>query len=326
MTERGHYRAIHAVLVDSPEFQELSPEAMAVFLQIKLRLGASGIGVLYESAIREAMPKASDRVAAAFTELQDSRWIQREGAVVWLRNGLRYDPHMSLDHAKHRSGVEAHLRALPKLKIVNDFAAYYGLDVPFPPVSPKKGTAKSIDSLSEGSAVATPKREKGKGVGSREEVSAVEVRRIATTLPSGQSACEGGGSKEPEAPLGLLRDACLRGADAAVIEGQEIGLGLLVNDYRRLLRLGFVDVELRNALSVCRMLPPGHEDRAPDGPFTLTWLAARIDGDLERRDGSRVFRLQDEFRKRSEPPAPRSLDGPTPIGAVVDRLVGQVSA
>lgn len=322
MTERGHYRAIHAVLVDSPEFQDLSPEGMAVFLQVKLRLGASGIGVLGTGAVQDALPKMRERVPEALAELDSGEWTRREGSVIWLRNGLRWDPHISLEHAKQRTGVEAHLRSLPRLQIVLDFADYYGLACPF-----QKPITKASERLSRPSLVTMPKREEGKGEGKGTEDSAVKTSAVANTLPPVQSARLGGVEKEAEAPRGLLKDSCLRGADAAVIEGEEIGLGLLVTDYRRLLRLGFKDDELRRALAICRLLPGGHEDRAPDGPFTLTWLAPRVDGDLEQRDAARVFRLQEEFRKRNDPPAARSGDNaPTSIGDTVRELVAKVGA
>lgn len=141
-TDRGEYRAIHTVLLDSPEFLDLSPGAQLVFFHLKLRLGATGIDVLpaAEAQIAEttglpltAPPNGdTNTVANTVRELIRTGWLKRERNVLWLRNGLRYEPSRSLNNEKNRKGVENHISTLPKLKIVNDFAEYYGLEKPFP--------------------------------------------------------------------------------------------------------------------------------------------------------------------------------------------------
>jgi hypothetical protein len=59
------------------------------------------------------------------------RWIEREGVVVWIRNGLRYDPNIRLADPKHRKGVERAIAALPRLPIVLRFCDYYRITRPF---------------------------------------------------------------------------------------------------------------------------------------------------------------------------------------------------
>lgn len=125
----------------------------------------------------------------------------------------------------------------------------------------------------------------------------------------------------------ILQESCFRGRETAVIEGQELGLGLLVTDFNRLLRAGFAYDDLVHALSVARVLPPTHEDRAPDGPFTLAWLARPLEGDPDGpREGTRVLRLVSEFHKRNAPTGSKAA-GPTAVGELVhDQLAAARSA
>lgn len=198
---RGDYRAIHTVLLDSPEFIDMSPEAQLVFFHLKLRLGPTGIDVLpaAEAMLSEATHYDLTTVRGALSELAGewdavshpvshlvSRpvshpvshpqshaapiadgsvdiladagavspanprpasisdgiphpmrmgWLHRERQVFWLRNALKFEPSRSLLNENHRKNIADHLAGLPKLKIVNDFADYYGLPKPFPGVS-----------------------------------------------------------------------------------------------------------------------------------------------------------------------------------------------
>lgn len=158
---RGDYRAIHAVILDSPEFVDMSPEAQLVFFHLKLRLGATGIDVLpaAEAMLSEATHYDLATIRRALTELgaegdppshpkgiphpMRMGWLRRERQVFWLRNALKFEPSRSLLNENHRKNIADHLAGLPKLKIVNDFADYYGLDRPFTdewhPPSPSDG-------------------------------------------------------------------------------------------------------------------------------------------------------------------------------------------
>lgn len=134
MTARGEYRPVHTVLLDSPEFLDLSPEAQLVFFHLKLRLGPTGIEVLpaMTAVLSETTGYPPDAIGDAIGDLIGRGWIMVERNVVWLRNGLRYEPSRSISNENHRKSVEKHIAGLPKLKIVNDFADYYDLERPFP--------------------------------------------------------------------------------------------------------------------------------------------------------------------------------------------------
>ena len=158
MTERGDYRAIHTVLLESPEFVDMSAHAQLIWFHLKLRLGATGIDVIpaAEAVLSEATNLPPEDVRNALFELQGESpsegipnpipegipnpprmgWLMRERNVFWLRNALKFEPSRTLTNDNHRKNVMKHLCGLPKLKVVNDFADYYELVRPFPDLSP----------------------------------------------------------------------------------------------------------------------------------------------------------------------------------------------
>jgi hypothetical protein len=148
--ERGEFRAVHQALIDSPEWEELSPEARLTLFVVKLRLGSLGIRVLYTDAVAHGTGHDADAVAATLDELRRGNWLTWERNVYWLRNGLRFEPSLSLSNENHRLSISRQLLSLPKLPIVNAFAAYYGLATPFPDVPTPQATGRQWHPLSHG--------------------------------------------------------------------------------------------------------------------------------------------------------------------------------
>ena len=166
MAERGDYRAIHTVLLESPEFVDMSAAAQLVWFHLKLRLGATGIDVIpaAEAVLSEATNLPPEDVRNALFELKGEPpsegipnpipegipnpprmgWLMRERNVFWLRNALKFEPSRTLTNDNHRKNVMKHLCGLPKLKVVNDFADYYELVRPFPDLSPPPSPPKGI--------------------------------------------------------------------------------------------------------------------------------------------------------------------------------------
>lgn len=139
MASQKEYRSLYAGLVDHPKFLPLSPDAKLVFFMAKLQLGASGIGVLYPGTIASQIGGSwdADRVTDSLSELaqgEDRAWVEIEANVVWIRKGLENEPHLSMKRETHRASISSHLANLPKLAIVNRFAAYYELPIPHPEV------------------------------------------------------------------------------------------------------------------------------------------------------------------------------------------------
>lgn len=173
MNNRGEYRAIYTAFRDDPDVHRLSDRAHRVLLTLKLTLPAIGIGVVYPLQLSEQCNCTVKQLDAALAELETPKpgeaygWIAREKNIVWIVNGLRYEPTLSADNVKkHRPFVHRLLAQLgERPAIVARFKAYYaewfgkpiGRDSDRASVGNRmaddtlsEGYAKGIDSLSEG--------------------------------------------------------------------------------------------------------------------------------------------------------------------------------
>lgn len=127
MSNRGEYRSIHTVLVDGPDFQTLEPDDRLTLLIVKLSLGPSGIDVVpaLVPTLVERTGLDAERVGAALARLESGGWIRRERNVLWLVNGLKYEPSLDTKNKKHRTGVQRHAYGLPRLALIAAFARHY---------------------------------------------------------------------------------------------------------------------------------------------------------------------------------------------------------
>lgn len=171
---RGSYRAIHTVLLDGPDYQALTPHAKLVFLTLKLNLGPTGIDVLYPAVVEAQTGLSADQVALAMDMLEHTGWIRRERNLVWIVEGLRYEPSRALSNQNHRTEIAAHLASLPRLAIIDAFRAHYELDavprIPSPPL-PIPSANGNWNGMGDGIRHGIPKH------GETEERKTEEVKR-----------------------------------------------------------------------------------------------------------------------------------------------------
>lgn len=144
MSSRGEHRSVYAAIIDDAEFQELTADARLLFFILKLTLGVSGIDVVYASSLIEKCGKPQRAITAALKQLRDNNWIITERNVIWLRNGLRFEPSISLKNPKHIVAIQKHLRSLPRLEIVRDFVGYYGIPSPWVSDTPSDRVADTV--------------------------------------------------------------------------------------------------------------------------------------------------------------------------------------
>jgi hypothetical protein len=126
--ERGESRAIYVAVTDDPDFLALSKDGKLLWYTLKMRLGASGIDVVYPGQLADLSGIEHEKIEDVLRELDNTQWTKRERNVVWMRNGLRFDPYMSTENRMHVSAICKHLSGLPKLAIVNDFCGFYKID------------------------------------------------------------------------------------------------------------------------------------------------------------------------------------------------------
>lgn len=142
MAQRGVYRAVYSVLADDPDFQRLTPHARLVLYTARICYdsGPSALFRYYRGKLMDQTGLSAKALDSALVELEMGRWIERDATVLWVRNGLRYDPHISLADPKHRKAIERHLDALPRSQIVLRFCDYYQITRPFdgPPEAPPR--------------------------------------------------------------------------------------------------------------------------------------------------------------------------------------------
>ena len=200
---------MYTAIVDDPEFLAMGVDGMLLYFFCKLQLGPTGIDRLRRAELMEQLnagPEvwSEERLAQAFAKALKYRWIVHQGPIVWIRNALLYERTLNRGHKLQRQGIESHLRSLPRLVLVNEFAAYYEFDLPFPElgldnrVGEWSGRLPSFNvpqGLTQGLDKALPTRES-----ERENKSKIILRPQSKVL-SPDSAIAPSGSSEPEASL-----------------------------------------------------------------------------------------------------------------------------
>lgn len=142
MSDRGEYRPIYTVLVHGADYQQLSPPEKLVLLHCKLNLGAAGIGILYVASLADQTGLSEEGVRLALTTLEHRDWLRVERNVIWVVNGLKYEPSLTRDNTNHRKWLRRHLAGLPNLAVVNAFRSRYADwlgDETIPPQTPSDG-------------------------------------------------------------------------------------------------------------------------------------------------------------------------------------------
>src|SRR3954463_10217552 len=98
MADRGDYRSFFCSFWDNADTHALSDGGYRVLTTLKGTLNAAGIGIVYVAQLAERCGKATDEILATYEELERRKpgdeygWIVRERNIVWIVNGLRYEP------------------------------------------------------------------------------------------------------------------------------------------------------------------------------------------------------------------------------------------
>ncbi len=125
--EAGDHRTLYCALEDDAAFRALSSLAQRVLYALKLRLPRVGIGPLDMGRLVGTC--GSDvtlaRFRAALDELAGSGFVRWSGPIVWLVNGLRFEPYYRADDARHRLAVQRALLAFARNPVAQEFRAHY---------------------------------------------------------------------------------------------------------------------------------------------------------------------------------------------------------
>lgn len=138
MAARGVFRGVYSALFDDSDYQHLPPPARLVLLTVRLCANA-GLPVIFTYSVDTLMRQTGYRrqdIETALKTLQAGGWIERDASLLWVRNGLKYDPLVRPEkNPKHRSAVIRWLEGLPKHPLVLRFCDYYQIPYPFERVS-----------------------------------------------------------------------------------------------------------------------------------------------------------------------------------------------
>jgi hypothetical protein len=139
--ERGVYRGAYSTMVDDPhQYQILTPNARLVLLTIRLckEAGPACIFRYYPEVLQAQTGLAGLELGAALEELarlpsRDRPWVMHDdrAKVIWIRNGLRFDPGIALANPRQFAGIWRSVQALPPTPLAASFCRYYKITKAF---------------------------------------------------------------------------------------------------------------------------------------------------------------------------------------------------
>jgi hypothetical protein len=127
---------MYASFWDDPDVRALSHVGYRVLTTLKGTLPAPGIGFVLEDLLANRCGCSLEELNEAYVELEQPKrveeglgWIVRERGVVWLVNGLKFEPSIRASDQKHRAHVAEWLAQFggdqSPLRIVRLFHAHY---------------------------------------------------------------------------------------------------------------------------------------------------------------------------------------------------------
>jgi hypothetical protein len=192
MSDRGLYRGIFSSLLDdAKQYQGLSVEARLTLLTLRLcrDAGPACIFRYYPDVLQAQTGLSARRLTAAMAELGRTPstrrpWIVVDSAahVVWIRNGLRFDPSSPRGSESHLKGVRRALLALPRTALLARFCEHYGISMASP-----HGTTGAIG-VSPSDGMGPPTRARAESESESESESEKEKKEPPPTSPSASEA------------------------------------------------------------------------------------------------------------------------------------------
>lgn len=208
MSARPSYRSFYVTFWDDPDQHALSDRAYRVLTTLKGTLPMTGIGQVFEDVLAEQCACTEHQLRDALGELErpktgsDMGWIVRERNIVWIVNGLRFEPNVRSSDTKHKRFVAECFAqfggAASRLSILAKFREYYSdwFSGPTAASSTGKRTLKmATEDPSEGSG-------EGSSEGSTEAQDSTRDSTVQdTTTPKAAGAAD---SSPSPAPAGVV--------------------------------------------------------------------------------------------------------------------------
>jgi len=133
--KRGPYRSTYTVILNEPDFVDgLNTDEKVVWWTLKHwpEGNLAHLFVFYMEPLTKRTSLPEKRAKAALTGLEQKGWIKLDWKVqlVWIVNGLKWSPEVSLKNENHRIGTLKCLNSLPRSPLILQFCEYYSLPVP----------------------------------------------------------------------------------------------------------------------------------------------------------------------------------------------------
>jgi hypothetical protein len=128
----GRQRGISRDLLDDADFQAAGDDGRLLYFYVRCTLPEYGIGVVRLDELLKLLGPGWGRQRVADAYAAARHFVLKEGSVSWIRNALANEPSFSMGNERHVAGLLNRLSGLPRLAIVRQFVAYYGLVEPAP--------------------------------------------------------------------------------------------------------------------------------------------------------------------------------------------------
>jgi len=139
--EKGSYRSVYQAIWDDEEFQGFDLDTQWAFFALRTIRDCNFpcIFVFYRPSLYERIPNINEgtrtRIDAGIDALIDAGWVKYQRPVLWIVKGLKNDPSFVPGNGKQIKGIDAILRGLPNIKLVDEFREYYNIHPKIRPAS-----------------------------------------------------------------------------------------------------------------------------------------------------------------------------------------------
>lgn len=133
--KRGPYRSTYTVILTEPAFiTGLTADEKLTWWTLKHwpEGNLAHIFTVYMEPLIARTSLEGERLATALVGLETKGWARADAEcqLIWLVNGLKWAPEITLSNEKHRTGILKVLVSLPRSPLVEQFCEYY--ELPFP--------------------------------------------------------------------------------------------------------------------------------------------------------------------------------------------------
>ena len=112
MADKGNYRSIYSSMPDSEDYSKLSKDSRLLLLTIKIcrfnnmaNIFFCDEGTIVSLSVMTKIP--ADEIKNLLNgELTDTHWIAFRMPILWLINGLKFEPTFNINNSKQKKGVE----------------------------------------------------------------------------------------------------------------------------------------------------------------------------------------------------------------------------